>query len=235
VYASSDAVYWSGPIQPSRHLPIDETHPREPHSIYGATKVGAEELALQFWRGFGIPSVVVRPTATADAWELIEPDSVFGRRLFVRGAVRFLSSFAKPSPDEADLLTLLRDLDDGSDQLYVLADDRGVAPMTNLADARDLAQGLFLTLTRPEAVGETFNIGPAGEHNEEHLVRHIAERLGVRYTVIRRPAVRPDWYVSSAKAASVLGYRPEHTVFSMVDEAVAAKAARPAASAAAAR
>ena len=41
--------------------------------------------------------------------------------------------------------------------------------------------------------------------------------------VIRRPVVRGSWYVSSAKARGVLGYNPTHSVFDMVDEALAAR------------
>ena len=225
VYASSDAVYWSGWSTPPLFLPVDETHPRVPGSIYGATKVGAEELALQFRRAYGIPSVVIRPTATADAWELIEPDSVFGRRIFLQGCIRFLARLDHRSADDDDLLETLRAHDDGTEQLFVLTDDQGQYPATNLADARDLAQGIHLALTRREAAGESFNIGPPAPHGEDELVRHIAMSLGMRVVVIQRPHVRPSWYVSSAKARGILGYRPQHTVFSMVEEAVAARRA----------
>ncbi|MBM4407299.1 MAG: NAD(P)-dependent oxidoreductase [Chloroflexi bacterium] len=223
VYASSDAVYWSGWHTPPLFLPVDETHPRIPGSIYGATKVSAEELSLQFRRTYGVPSVVIRPTATADTWELIEPDSVFGRRIFLQGCIRFLSGLANRSADDDELLETLRAHDDGAEQLFVLADEQGQVPATNLADARDLAQGLHLALTRPEAIGETFNIGPAAPYGEDELVRHIGAALGLRVVVIPRPHVRASWYVSSVKARGILGYRPQHTVFSMVDEAVAAK------------
>ena len=37
IYASSDAVYWSGATNPAAFLPVDESHPRQPGSIYGAT------------------------------------------------------------------------------------------------------------------------------------------------------------------------------------------------------
>src|SRR5436190_225753 len=92
IYASSDAVYWSPLSSGPAFLPLDETHVRQPGTIYGATKYGAEEMSLTFWRAYGIPSTIIRPTATADAWELIEPDSVFGRRMFVQGAIRFYES-----------------------------------------------------------------------------------------------------------------------------------------------
>ncbi len=149
IYASSDAVYWSGAVRPAAFLPVDESHPRQPGSIYGATKLGAEELCLTFMRAYGIPATIIRPTATADAWELIEPDSVFGRRLFVGGAIRFIEAAANPSADELELLAALRVHDTGRDRLFVLADLDGRVATTILSDARDTAAGLRLMLTAP--------------------------------------------------------------------------------------
>ena len=113
--------------------------------------------------------------------------------------------------------------------MFVLADMDGRIATTNLADARDTAQGLRLLLTHPAAVGEAFNIGPAAPYSEEQLAAHVADRLSMDYVVIRRPSVRSSWYVSSAKARGVLGYQPRYSVFDMVDEAVAAKRVRTAA------
>jgi UDP-glucose 4-epimerase len=227
IYASSDAVYWAPLSTGLPFLPIDETQVRQPGTIYGATKYGAEEMSLTFWRAYGIPSTIIRPTATADAWELVEPDSVFGRRLFVQAGIRFLESRPDRSADEDSLLADLRRNDSGRERVFVLADMDGNISTTNLADARDTAQGLWLLLTHPAAVGEAFNIGPAAPYNEEQLAAHVADRLGMDYVVIRRPNVRPSWYVSSAKARGILGYQPRYSVFDMVDEAVAAKAAAP--------
>jgi UDP-glucose 4-epimerase len=226
VYASSDAVYWSGVSTPPRFLPIDETHPRVPGSIYGATKYGAEEMAFTFGRAYGIPATIVRPTATADAWELIEPGSVFGRRMFVQGAIRFIGGLAHHSADDIALLEELRRVDGDTERLFVVAGPDGHTSSTNLADARDLAAGIRLMLTAPEAIGEAFNLGPTAPYDEEEFVAHVAGRLGLEYVVIRRPAVRASWYVSSAKARGMLGYQPRWSVFEMVDEAVAARDAR---------
>jgi UDP-glucose 4-epimerase len=229
IYASSDAVYWTPAAVAPPFLPIDETQARQPGTIYGATKYGAEEMSLTFWRAYGIPSTIIRPTATADAWELVEPDSVFGRRLFLRGAIRFYESRPSLSADEQGLLAALREHDSGRERVFVLADMDGQIATTNLADARDTAQGLRLLLTHPAAVGEAFNIGPAAPYNEEQLAAHVADRLGMDYVVIRLSNVRSSWYVSSAKARGVLGYQPRYSVFDMVDEAVKAKRARTAA------
>ena len=122
VYVSSDAVYWSGLLTPADFLPVDETHPRRPGSVYGATKLGAEELCLTFQRAYGVPVSIMRPTATADAAELLEREGPFGRRLFVRGMIAFLER--QPSLDEASrvMLDALRRIDDGRERVYVVAD-----------------------------------------------------------------------------------------------------------------
>jgi UDP-glucose 4-epimerase len=228
IYASSDAVYWAPAATAPPLLPIDESQKRQPGTIYGATKYGAEEMSLTFWRAYGIPSTIIRPTATADAWELIEPDSVFGRRLFVQGAIRFYESRPSLTDDERSLLEALRAVDTRREQTFALADMDGQISTTNLADARDTARGLWLLLTHPAAVGEAFNIGPAAPYNEEQLAIHVADGLGMDHVVIRRPNVRSSWYVSSAKARGILGYEPQFSVFDMVDDAIRSRAAVPA-------
>jgi GDP-4-dehydro-6-deoxy-D-mannose reductase len=55
---SSAEVY--GSVAPDE-LPIDETMPLRPLSPYAASKAAAEQLALQAWRGYGQPVIVVRP------------------------------------------------------------------------------------------------------------------------------------------------------------------------------
>ena len=55
---SSAEVY--GVVSPEQ-LPLAETTPTEPASPYAASKLAAEAVALQAWRGFGQPVIVVRP------------------------------------------------------------------------------------------------------------------------------------------------------------------------------
>jgi GDP-4-dehydro-6-deoxy-D-mannose reductase len=55
---SSAEVY--GVVSPGQ-LPLDEATPVAPASPYAASKLAAEAVALQAWRGFGQPVIVVRP------------------------------------------------------------------------------------------------------------------------------------------------------------------------------
>jgi dTDP-glucose 4,6-dehydratase len=45
-------------------VPIREDHPLQGQSPYSATKIGADQLALSFYRSFGLPVIVLRPFNT---------------------------------------------------------------------------------------------------------------------------------------------------------------------------
>lgn len=226
VYASSDAVYLAGPAAGATYLPIDENHPRQPGSVYGGTKLAAEELSLAFMRTYGIPVSIMRPSATADASELLDETGPFGRRVFVRGMLGHIERQADPGEAGRELLAALRSIDDGRERLYVLADLEGRSSTSTLNDARDAADGMRRIAASDEALGGTFNIGPAGPYAELYLAEYIGERLGLPVSVIRTRHARPDWIISSAKAATVLGYAPTRTVFEMVDEALETRGAK---------
>jgi GDP-4-dehydro-6-deoxy-D-mannose reductase len=55
---SSAEVY--GVVTPEQ-LPLDEATPTAPATPYAASKLAAEAVALQAWRGYGQPVIVVRP------------------------------------------------------------------------------------------------------------------------------------------------------------------------------
>ena len=45
----------------AQYIPIDEKHPKVGQSPYSATKIGADNLAISFYRSFGLPIKIVRP------------------------------------------------------------------------------------------------------------------------------------------------------------------------------
>ncbi|MCL2794425.1 MAG: NAD-dependent epimerase/dehydratase family protein [Microbacteriaceae bacterium] len=56
IYASSAAVYGTSVYQP-----MDESHPRNPLSPYGVSKLVAEQYVSLFAHNFGVPGASVRP------------------------------------------------------------------------------------------------------------------------------------------------------------------------------
>ncbi|HOI25737.1 MAG TPA: GDP-mannose 4,6-dehydratase [Caldisericia bacterium] len=59
VHTSTSEIYGT-----AQYVPIDEKHPVNPQSPYAATKSGADELALSFYRSFDLPVSVIRPFNT---------------------------------------------------------------------------------------------------------------------------------------------------------------------------
>lgn len=220
LYTSSDAVYWPALTGRPLYLPIDEHHPLIAGSVYGATKVGAEAMCRAYWRTYQIPYTVIRPTATAAPTELLDPNSPFGRRWFLQSAIRWLDSHPR-GPNEDQLLARLQTLDDGKEKLLLLTDNEGASSSTMITDARDVARAMALSIFSPDASSDAFNVGPEAPHSDRQLVEALSSALGLEVVEVDYAAVRPSWYVSSAKARQVFGYRPERSVFDMVDEAMA--------------
>lgn len=55
VYASSSSVYGNNGA-----LPTKETHPKNPYSPYGVTKLAAENLCCLYYENYGVPTVSLR-------------------------------------------------------------------------------------------------------------------------------------------------------------------------------
>ena len=59
VHTSTSEVYGT-----AQYVPIDERHPLNAQSPYSATKIGADAIAVSFYRSFNLPVVVARPFNT---------------------------------------------------------------------------------------------------------------------------------------------------------------------------
>lgn len=59
IHTSTSEVYGT-----AEYVPIDEKHPIKGQSPYAATKIGADQLALSFYRSFQTPISIIRPFNT---------------------------------------------------------------------------------------------------------------------------------------------------------------------------
>ncbi|MDD9899952.1 MAG: NAD-dependent 4,6-dehydratase LegB [Alphaproteobacteria bacterium] len=59
VHTSTSEVYGT-----AQFVPITEEHPLQGQSPYSASKIGADQIALSFYRSFGTPVTVIRPFNT---------------------------------------------------------------------------------------------------------------------------------------------------------------------------
>ena len=59
VHTSTSETYGS-----AQFVPITEDHPLVGQSPYAASKIGADQIALSYWRSFATPVTVIRPFNT---------------------------------------------------------------------------------------------------------------------------------------------------------------------------
>jgi NAD dependent epimerase/dehydratase len=59
IILSTSETYGSG-----RYMPMDEEHPLIGQSPYAASKIGADQLAISYYRSFGLPVKIARPFNT---------------------------------------------------------------------------------------------------------------------------------------------------------------------------
>jgi UDP-glucose 4-epimerase len=219
VFASSGEVYPEGA---PRYLPIDESHPTEPRSIYGLTKLLGEELTKGYGRNHALPWTILRFSHTQDATELLDPGSFFsGPRFFLRPRIRQQQAFGNTAAVAA-----LRAHDDGTEKLILARGSDGKPFRMPILDTRDLVQGILLALDRAEAVGGIFNLHPDDAERFDELLPRMAALTGlpIADVTLSQPAV--DYLTSNARARATLGFRPRYPMSVMLAEAAEAWRAR---------
>lgn len=75
----------------AQYVPIDEKHPKNGQSPYAATKIGADALALSFYKSYDLPVTIVRPFNT------------YGPRQSTRGVIATVISQLKQNRSELKL------------------------------------------------------------------------------------------------------------------------------------
>lgn len=214
VLASTGEVY---PEVRPRYLPVDESHPREPMSVYGLSKLLAEETTAFFQRTQGLPFVILRLSHTQDARELADPASFFsGPRFFLRSKIRQQRDFGN-----ARALAVLEPLDDGTEKLLVQCGEDGTPYRMMFADARDIADAVVLAIDAPRAQNATIFVGPDEATPLDTAVALLAGKTRLPVVRANMPGPAVNYTTSNARARELLGFRPRWTFASMVEDAFA--------------
>ena len=179
LYVSSSEIYGS-----AQTVPMSESHPVNPTTVYGASKLAGELYALAYWRTYALPVSVVRPFNT------------YGPRSPYEGArseviPRFILQL------EAGRAPVI--YGDGSqtrDFTYV----------------DDTAAGIVSAAECDALVGETVNVAYGSEASVAHIAKALATLVGREDLIGVREAARPGdvdrHYADISKAQRLLKFEP---------------------------
>lgn len=180
VYISSSEVYGT-----ALNVPMPETHPLEPTTVYGASKAAGELYTLAYYKTYGLRSIVVRPFNT------------YGPRSHFEGA------YGEVIPK-----FVLRVLSGAPPVIF--GDGTQTRDFTYISD---VVRGIVMASECDEMIGQAVNIARGHEISINGLAEIVIEKLGGKKTKPIHEKGRPGdvlrHYADISKAERLFGYRPD--------------------------
>ena len=177
VHVSSSEVYGT-----ARSVPMPETHPCRPHTVYGASKLAGECYARAYHDSYGYPTVVLRPF------------NAYGPRAHHEG-------------DSGEVIPrfLLRAL--AGQPPVVFGDGTQTRDFSYVGDT---ARGIAEVGLRADAVGHTVNLGAGRETSILELAQQIPALIGAELPPVHeapRPGDVLRLFADATLAQERFGYR----------------------------
>jgi UDP-glucose 4-epimerase len=148
VYTSSSEVYGTG-----MRVPMDESHPTMPHTVYGGSKLAGEAYVRAYHRTFGLPTVVLRPFNAYGPRSHHEGDSGEVIPKFIVRAMNGISPMIFGDGSQTRDFTYVEDTTRGI--AAAARDERAVGATINLGSGcevpiRELATIITRAVSRPD-------------------------------------------------------------------------------------
>ena len=179
VYFSSAATYGD-----TVHLPVSESHPQEPLSPYGASKLAGEKYALMFHRAYGLPTTSIRP-------------------------FNIYSPRQDPSNPYSGVISKFIDKVHDNKPPIIFGDGSATRDFVSVHDVVDM---VMLMLENDACVGKAFNCGTGRATRIDELARMVIYQYGKDMKPEfqpERPGDIKDSYADISLAKKVLGYLPK--------------------------
>lgn len=179
LYCSSSEVYGT-----AVRATMGESHPLQPTTVYGGSKLAGETYALAFWQTYGLPAIVVRPFNTYGYREHHEGPH---GEVIPKMVVRALNGRAP---------VIFGDGSQSRDFTFVT----------------DTARGILAAVECDELVGEAVNIGSGREVTIRAVAEAVCALCAPGLEPVwdePRPADVQRHLADTEKAARLLGFAPE--------------------------
>ncbi len=201
LFAGTDSVYEKyapgGMAEPIR----EDEMPRRPRGWYGLSKSMGEEMCIAYNRSGWVPSTVLRFCNTAGAGEIVD-----------YGLFYLSKQLGKPE---------LKALWKGEEAIVLLRDGNGRPYKKHMGDVRDIVHGCVCALDKPEAMGETFQLGGPSAFTTDEVAPYLSKALDIPYVDVRVAGTPTFYEYDLTKARTLIGFSPQYDIFRMIDDALA--------------
>ncbi|MCS3924510.1 NAD-dependent epimerase/dehydratase family protein [Methanosalsum natronophilum] len=178
IYFSSAAVY-GDPIK----IPVHESHPTEPLSPYGVSKLAGEKYALMYQRAFDLPVVAIRP-------------------------FNIYSPRQNPLNPYSGVISKFIEHVKSNQSPTIFGDGKQTRDFISVHDIVNLVN---LILKSNKVIGKVFNAGTGTQTNINTLSDLVMELIGNELEINYQEARPGDIYhsVADISAAKKLGFKPD--------------------------
>ena len=178
IYFSSAAVYGN-----PEYLPIDEAHPQNPLSPYGASKLSGEKYCTMYHKAFDVPTVCIRP-------------------------FNIYSPRQDPSNPYSGVISKFIERVKNNQSPIIFGDGTQTRDFVSVHDIVDM---VLLAIDNKKAEGEVFNVGTGVTTTITELAQNIIDIHGADLDIEFADSMPGDIKHSSSdisKARSI-GYEPK--------------------------
>ena len=179
IHCSSSEVYGT-----AEYVPMPESHPTHPCTVYGASKLAGEAYARAYYKTYGFKTIVVRPFNTYGPRSHYEGDA---GEVIPKSVIRALNG----------------------QPILIFGDGSQTRDFTCVEDT---AKGLLATVKCDEAIGLTLNMGSNFEVSIKDLAETIIDIVGNPEAKVEYIASRPGdvlrLYADSTAFNSLTGWMP---------------------------
>jgi len=180
IYVSSSEAYGS-----ALYVPMDENHPLNPTTLYGASKAAGELYTLAYWRTHGLPTIVVRPFNT---YGPREPSEGLRAEVIPKFVYRAMAGL----------------------QPVIFGTGNQTRDFTWVEDT---ARGILMAAECDEMVGEIVNISAGHEISIQRICQLVLENLAIQdiepnYLEEGRPGDVKRHYADISKAKRLFNFIP---------------------------
>lgn len=188
VFTSTSEVYGT-----AIEVPMTESHPTYPHTVYGGSKLAGEAYTRAYYRTYGLETVVIRPFNAFGPRSHHEGDS---GEVIPKFIVRAMNGLPP---------VIFGDGNQSRDFTYV----------------EDTAAGIALAAGTDRLIGETVNLGSGSEVRINDLAETILRRVGREDLEIVHDQPRPGdvhrLIADSSLAMRTMNWKPQVTFAEGID------------------
>jgi NAD dependent epimerase/dehydratase len=182
IHTSTSEVYGT-----AQYVPIDENHPLNAQSPYSATKIGADAIAVSFYRSFNLPVVIARPF------------NAYGPRQSARAVIPTIISQLAAGRTEVSL----GDVRTTRDFTYVEDTCRGFAAIAGMDDG--FGEVFHIGTQQEISIGDLFDMIVELSGSHAHRTTDDARVRPEKSEVMRL-------LCNNTKLANASGFRPQVTL-----------------------